>query len=83
MTDAASRLREQRTRIDMKKMKSKHPDMAKHNQFEDDVVTMDGNSNYSRPGGAFSLKKPKKSFVKPGKYPRKGSILDDFEAVAN
>ena len=69
----------------MKKIKSRHPDMTKNKQIEDDVLTMDGNSNYSRPGyGAFSMKKPKKSFnVKPGKFGRKGSILDDFEAVAN
>ena len=45
-------------------------------------MTMDGNSIYSRVG--YNLRKGKNSTAgKKKAFPRKSSILDDFEAIAN
>ena len=81
-------MNEQRERIERKlkaKQLAEEPDTpAPNGKQEDDVMTMDGASMYSRVG--YNLRKGKNSTAK-GKakaFPhRKSSILDDFEAIAN
>lgn len=80
--DANNRMIEQRDRI-VKKQEARLEALEENGEkkVEDDVVTMDGASMYSRVG--YNLKKPK-NFNKNKAFPhRKSSILDDFEAIAN
>jgi hypothetical protein len=84
MNAAANRMEEQRARIEQKKAKladklAKKERERLPKQVDDDVVTMDGNSVYSKVG----YNKKAKDTFKNRKYPRKESILDAFEAVAN
>lgn len=83
MLDANSRMVEQRDRIE-KKLKQKQGTEVDHNENkrnDDDIVTMDGNSIYSKVG--HNLKQAK-NFNKTKAFgTRKTSILDDFEAIAN
>lgn len=87
LLDAATRMRDQRERIERKQEKQverikrkQQKALDKENGVDFDVVTMDGASEYSKVG----YKRPAAKFDPKAKtFGRKDSVLDAYEHVAN